>query len=153
MLPAFNLVRYLNRLCSSVLCLQLLNAELVFAATADEVYCVFIDNGQNLQYENKLVSGVSKVSYILGYKNLRLKFSQVVSKTRGRTVVLQFTGLAEPVQPLRPWSDQKSCYLWSKSSKILKIKILKALVGPIIVKSRFFSNSRTNLALFPPPLV
>ena len=56
------------------------------------------------------------------------------------------SGLAEPVRPLRPWSDQKFCYLWSKSYT------LKVLIGEIIVKSRFFTNGQTNLALLPPPL-
>ena len=36
---------------------------------------------------------------------------------------------AEPIRPLRPWSEQKSYYLWLKSH------IFKVLVGPIIVKS------------------
>ena len=49
-----------------------------------------------------------------------------------RTEIIQFffthlTGPAEPVRPLRPWSDQKSCHLWSKPS------IFRVLVGPIIV--------------------
>ena len=53
------------------------------------------------------------------------------------------TGLAEPVRPLRPWSDQKYCYLWSKPCNF------SVLVGPIIVRSRFFSNGRSNLELLP----
>ena len=53
---------------------------------------------------------------------------------------------AEPVQPLRPWWDQKSCHLWSKPC------IFRVLVRPIIVRLRFFTNSRTNLLLLPPPL-
>ena len=61
-----------------------------------------------------------------------------------KTVTL--AGLAEPVRPLQPWSDQKFGYLWSKSC------IQRVLVGPIIVKLRFFSKSRTNLALLPPLL-
>ena len=56
------------------------------------------------------------------------------------------SGPAEPVRPLRPWSDQKSCYLWSKPCDF------SVLVGPIIVRLRFFSNGRTNLELLPPPL-
>ena len=44
------------------------------------------------------------------------------------------SGPAESVRLLRLWSDQKSCYPWSKAY------ISKALVGPIVVKSRFFSN-------------
>ena len=56
------------------------------------------------------------------------------------------SGPAEPVRPLRPWSDQTFGYLWSKSC------IQRVLVGPIIVKLRFFSKGRTNLALLPPLL-
>ena len=56
------------------------------------------------------------------------------------------TGPAEPVRPVRPWSVQKSLYLWSKPC------IFRVLVGPIIVKLRFFLNGRTNLVLLPPPL-
>ena len=53
---------------------------------------------------------------------------------------------AEPVRPLRPWSDQKSCHLRSKPCNF------SVLVGPIIVRLRSFSNGRTNLGLLPPPL-
>ena len=52
----------------------------------DESNAVFIDNGQDLQVqETKLVSGVSKVSHILGYnhKNLRLKVSHKWFLKRG----------------------------------------------------------------------
>ena len=55
-------------------------------------------------------------------------------------------GPAEPVRPFRPWSDQKSCYLWSKPCNF------SVLVGPIIVRLRLFSNGRTNLELISPPL-
>ena len=52
MLQSFSLVKYFKRrLCSFVLYLQLLNAELVFAISVDGFNCVFIDNGQNLQYK------------------------------------------------------------------------------------------------------
>ena len=59
----------------------------------------------------------------------------------------EFPRPAEPVRPLRPWSDQKSCYLRSKPCNF------SVLVGPIIVRLRSFSNGRTNLGLLPPPLV
>ena len=49
-------------------------------------------------------------------------------------------------QPLRPWSDQKSCHLWSKPCNF------SVQVGPIILRLRFFSNGRTNLDLLPPLL-
>ena len=55
-------------------------------------------------------------------------------------------GPAEPVRPLRPWSDQKSYHLWSKPC------IFRVLVGPIIVKLMLSSDGRTNLSLLPPPL-
>ena len=55
----------------------------------------------------------------------------------------RMTGPAEPVRPLRPWSDQKSCHLWSKPCDF------SFQIGPIIVRLRFFSNGRTNLDLFP----
>ena len=55
-------------------------------------------------------------------------------------------GPAEPVRPLRPCSEQKSCYLWSKACDF------SVLVRPVIVRLRFFSNGRTNLDLLPPPL-
>ena len=57
-----------------------------------------------------------------------------------------FARPAEPVRPLRPWSDQTSCYLWSTPC------IFKVLVGSVVVSLRFFSNGRTNLVLPPPPL-
>ena len=53
---------------------------------------------------------------------------------------------AGPAEPLRPWSDQKSCRLRSKPS------IFKLLVGPIIISLRFFSNGQVNLALLSQPL-
>ena len=49
MLQAFSLARYLKGLCSFIVYLQLLNAELVVATNADEFNCVFIDNSKNLQ--------------------------------------------------------------------------------------------------------
>ena len=51
MLQAFSLARYLKGLCSFIVYLQLLNAELVVATSADEFNCVFIENSQNLQYQ------------------------------------------------------------------------------------------------------
>ena len=56
------------------------------------------------------------------------------------------TGPVELVRPLWPWSDQKSCHLWSKPGNF------SVQVGPIIVRLRFFSNGRTNLDLLPPLL-
>ena len=50
-------------------------------------------------------------------------------------------GPAEPLLPLQPWSDQKSCHLRSKPCR-----------GPIIISLRFFSNGQVNLALFPQAL-
>ena len=58
-----------------------------------------------------------------------------------------YAGPAEPVRPLRPWSDQKSCHLWSEPCNF------SVQDGPIIVRLRFFSNGRTNLDLLPPLLV
>ena len=48
------------------------------------------------------------------------------------------SGPPELVQPLRPWSDQKSCYLWSKAC------IFRVTVGPIIVRLRFFPNGPSD---------
>ena len=58
-----------------------------------------------------------------------------------------YSGPAEPVQPHRPWSDQKSCYLCPKPC------IFRVLVGPVIVRLRFFLNGLTNLVLFLPLLI
>ena len=65
----------------------------------------------------------------------------------GVTFFYSSTGPAEPVRLLRPWSDQKSCHLWSKPC------IFRVLVGPIIVRLMLSSDGRTNLALLPPPLI
>ena len=53
------------------------------------------------------------------------------------------SGPAELVQPLRPWSVQAYCYLWSKAC------IFRVLVGPIIVRLRFFSNGRSDESYTP----
>ena len=69
-----------------------------------------------------------------------------VQKAKKITDLIYLTGPVEPVRPVRPWSDQKSLYFWSKPC------IFRVLVGPIIVKLRFFLNGQTNLVLLPPPL-
>ena len=51
MLQAFSLAWYLKGLCSFVVYLQLLNADLAFPTSADEFNCVFFDNGFYLQYK------------------------------------------------------------------------------------------------------
>ena len=67
----------------------------------------------------------------------------ITCMTHTHTHILPISGPAEPVRPLRPWSNQKFGYLWSKSC------IQRVLVGPVIVRLRFFSKGRTNLALLP----
>ena len=51
MLKAFSLVKCLKGLCSLVIYLQILNAELVLQLAFHGFNCVFIDNGQDLQYK------------------------------------------------------------------------------------------------------
>ena len=51
------------------------------------------------------------------------------------------------VRPLRPWSDQKFCHLWSEPCNF------SVQVRPIIVRLKFFSNGRTNLDLLSPLLI
>ena len=60
--------------------------------------------------------------------------------------LLHVAGPAEPIQSLRPWSNQEFFNLWSKPG------IFGVVVRPIIVRLRLLSDGRTNLALLPPPL-
>ena len=86
-----------------------------------------------------------------GYKKLRDKllrgnvhaiYLQLVSQAVIQ-ILSSVTGPVELVRPLRPWWDEMSSYLWSKSC------IFKVLIAPIIVKSRFFSNGRTTFSAAP----
>ena len=89
MLLALSLVRYLKGLCSFVPYLKLLNAELVVATSADEFNCVFIDNGQDLQYK-KLSWFLSVRRFLYSGLQLQKRKSQAYCTVLNCVTVLKF---------------------------------------------------------------
>ena len=134
--------------------LELYAKEWGLVVSMKKTRCVIFSKGStNYTNQHQFIYGDQLIPYEKFYKylgveitnNCEFKMAREQRITKARNAI--FTGLAEPVRPLRPWSDQKSCHLWSKPS------IFRVLVRPIIVRLMLSSDGRTNLSLLPPPLL